>query len=338
MKVTVKNLQQETFQIEIAATSTVKQLKEKIEKEKGAHQYNATMQKLIYSGKILEDPSLISSLNIDEKKFIVCLVTKPKEAPLDVTPADPREISTEEEQPTAPESNPIRAEERTAQAEGGSGAAAGDSVILPPDEFQVMVRNIVDMGYPESEVRVALRASFNNPDRAVEYLISGIPNLNLDDPVEERAIDVGGLEREQPEGREDPLAFLRTQPQFQQMRQVVQQDPQLLNAVLQQIGQNNPALLQMITENQEAFVRMMNEPAAGDATPRHAAAAAAALAEDDGEGVPTQTIQISPQDKLAIDRLKDLGFPEHLVVQAYFACEKNENLAANFLLSQNPDD
>lgn len=112
----------------------------------------------------------------------------------------------------------------------------------------------------------------------------------------------------------DPLAFLRGQQQFQQMRAMVQQNPDLLNAVLQQIGQTNPALLQLISQNQEAFVRMLNEPVSGSdagtgrTTAGTGGAAGANLSADSddsslGAALGPTTLQITPQDKAAIERV-----------------------------------
>ncbi|TGZ46653.1 UV excision repair protein RAD23-like protein B [Temnothorax longispinosus] len=398
MIITLKNLQQQTFTIEIDSSQTVKDLKEKIETQKG---FPAEHQKLIYAGKILADEQPLTEYNIDEKKFIVVMVTKPKAGATPKTSEEQRAEGDKKEESTRticqislrgqtilfrimcgvetrtphslyfcysaattqPSSNPnvqdtTRAASNVQEQPAAAAPAAGqaESALLMGEDYNAMVNNIMDMGYEREQVVQALRASFNNPDRAVEYLLTGIPAQLFEDPPEDPPEAQEQLQDQSP----DPLAFLRLQPQFQQMRQVIQQNPALLNSLLQQIGSTNPALLQLISQNQEAFVRMLNEPvepttgtgarvlpaSGGGVAPAAAAAAAAAAggAVNGGAGtgaaagVGSGLIQITPQDREAIERLKALGFPEHLVVQAYFACEKNENLAANFLLSQNLDD
>ncbi|XP_006613197.1 UV excision repair protein RAD23 homolog B-like isoform X1 [Apis laboriosa] len=365
MIITLKNLQQQTFTVEIDPSQTVRDLKQKIETQKG---FPAKYQKLIYAGKILTDDHPLAEYNIDEKKFIVVMVTKLKTGnghtttDEEHTSADNKEESSTTSLVAQPSSNPtvqgasspgnIIQEQSEASTTAGCVGGQAESALLMGEDYNTMVNNIVDMGYEREQVEQALRASFNNPDRAVEYLLTGIPAQLFEDLPEDQ---LEAQEQLQDHGQH-PLAFLRMQPQFQQMRQVIQQNPQLLNAVLQQIGQTNPALLQLISQNQEAFVRMLNEPVVettggtgGRTTPVSASTVTPATAPGGisgglgagigtGSDVETSVIQVTPQDKEAIERLKALGFPEHLVVQAYFACEKNENLAANFLLSQSLDD
>jgi len=358
MLLTVKNLQQQTFQIEIAASETVKALKEKIEGEKGANVYPASAQKLIYAGKILVDDDPISKYNIDEKKFIVVMVTKPKasEAPAaEAAPAPAAAPTPAPEAAPTPAAEPVEKKEEEKKEEttatSATSAPTTDTGMVLGEDYNRMVQQLQDMGYEKTQVEAALRASYNNPDRAVEYLLTGIPASAMQEPAAPAAGAVTAAAGSAPSGQaaagqatpaatgENPLAFLRDHEMFQQIRSVIQQNPTMLTTMLQQIGRSNPELLSIISQNQEAFIRMINE---GEAGGEEGADLAGALAGGPGEGAgdldQPGVIQVSPQDKEAIERLKALGFPESLVVQAYFACEKNENLAANFLLSQNFDD
>jgi len=359
MLLTLKNLQQQTFTVEIETTQTVKSLKQKIESEKGSGDYPADHQKLIYAGKILVDDEPLSKYNIDEKKFIVVMVAKPKGSPstpaaptpapaASAVPAAAAVVSTPEaaaapaaaaappvaapSTPTAQPSSEATQQSGTEEDKKDESPSTGSDLVVGED-YNRMVQNIMDMGYGRDQVEAALRASFNNPDRAVEYLLTGIPasasGLSAPEapaPAEGESNPVAGGESQQGSA-DNPLAFLRDHEMFQQIRSVIQQNPNMLSTMLQQIGQSNPQLLQIISQNQEAFIRMINESEGEEG-----------LAVPEGGLDQPGVIQVSPQDKEAIERLKALGFPEHLVVQAYFACEKNENLAANFLLSQNFDD
>lgn len=379
MQITLKTLQQQTFKIDIDAEETVKALKEKIENEKGKDSFPVAGQKLIYAGKILNDDMALKEYKIDEKNFVVVMVAKPKASPASASSSAATATSsasssgasssttTTPSPSTAPDAqtpseSPPKddkpAEEKPASSAPASSTPTSSvsdanifdeatSALVTGQSYENMVTEIMLMGYERDRVVAALRASFNNPDRAVEYLLTGIPaesegSVGGADPVAptgDAPVISAGLSSpsstapSQPStgSGANPLEFLRNQPQFLQMRQIIQQNPSLLPALLQQIGRENPQLLQQISSHQEQFIQMLNEPVqeAGQG-------GSGGVAEAGGGHM--NYIQVTPQEKEAIERLKALGFPEGLVIQAYFACEKNENLAANFLLQQNFDD
>ena len=107
--------------------------------------------------------------------------------------------------------------------------------------FDRNAENIVAMGFLREEVEVALRAAFNNPDQAVDYLISGIPPSAF-------APD------------NNPLAFLRNNEEFQHIRYLVQSNPGMLQSLLLSFGQKHPDLMDSINQNKGTFVRMLHEP------------------------------------------------------------------------------
>ncbi|VDN04587.1 unnamed protein product [Thelazia callipaeda] len=313
MLVTFKTIAQVSFEIDLEPEQTISEVKKKIAKEKGADEFPVDCQKLIYNGKVLDDAQTVEEIKIDTSKFVVIMITRKK--PRTTSPVLP--VPQPSNVPTAAAAN---------TAAVASVVTDISQSVTPPNtdsltsEQEATVQAIIAMGYPRDKVVRALRASFFNGDRAVEYLCSGIP-----EPEEIESVD---HEEEEHEGL--GLDFLRQMPQFDQLREMVQANPSVLPQIIQQIAQANPALMDAIQHNQEEFVNMLNTGSTGASGGGRGGAHQLPVSGEQRQ----VAIHVTDAERDAIDRLKSMGFPEQLVIEAYFACDKNEDLAANYILAR----
>ncbi|KAJ8483520.1 hypothetical protein ONZ51_g4659 [Trametes cubensis] len=219
----------------------------------------------------------------------------------------------------------------------------------------------------------ALRASFNNPERAVEYLFHGIP-AHLDQPAAPAAPaapavqpaapaapaaaaqpaqpaqpqNLFQLAQQQQQQQHQPaaapnlgglgaagagaggagaaLAALANHPQIQHLREIMAQNPALIQPLIQELAAQNPQLAQLFAQNPEALAQILGDGDFGD--------------DEEGGGIPpgAQVIHVTEEERAAIERLEALGFPRQAVIEAYFACDKNEEMAANYLFDSGFDD
>ncbi|KAK2075618.1 hypothetical protein QBZ16_001726 [Prototheca wickerhamii] len=295
---------------------TIKDVKEGIQ---AAHaDLPADSLNVIYQGKILKDDATLAESNVLETGFVVVMVIKPP----------------------------------SAYASAASQLATGS-------ELERQVAAIMEMGFPQEEVQRAMRAAFNNPERAglgaepaapaaeAAPPAPGAPPAGAAAPFDMFAPGRRRRRRRAPPAA-GPLDFLRSNPQFQMLRAMVQQNPALLEPMLQELGRSNPALLEQINAHQAEFLAMINEPAPEGATDlqslvRQLASqygeegAAAALMEQDepGAGEPgVVEVHLSEEEVAAVERLIALGFGRQQCLEAFLICDRDESLAANYLLER----
>ncbi|KAJ0074791.1 hypothetical protein Patl1_34836 [Pistacia atlantica] len=378
MKLTVKTLKGSHFEIKVQPSDTVMAVKKNIEDVQGKDNYPCGQQLLIHNGKVLKDETTLADNKVSEDGFLVVMLSKSKTSgSAGASSAQPASTTPST---TAPSSNSAPAPETSAQAPApktttsASDATTADantdtygqaaSTLVAGNDLEQTIQEIMDMGggtWDKETVTRALQAAYNNPERAVDYLYSGIPETaEVAVPVARfpasQASETGAAEAPPVSGAPNSsplnmfpqetlsgaaagglgsLDFLRNNQQFQALRSMVQSNPQilqyrlllLLQPMLQELGKQNPQLLRLIQEHQAEFLQLINEPIDGS--------------EGDIFDQPEQdmphAINVTPAEQEAIQRLEAMGFDRALVIEAFLACDRNEELAANYLLENAGD-
>ena len=348
------------FEVELEPSLKIGEVKKTVAEKQG--QAVETMV-LVHKGKVLTDDTTLADAGVTEASFVVVMQQKAKAAP---APA-PAATTTPAPAPATTPVPPAAPVAAPAPEGGAPTPEAAASTLVAGSALEETIANMMAMGFERDMCVKALRAAFNNPDRAVEYLLTGIPENVMPAPAPAApaaaAAPAAGAPTPNPtdpnapntqplnlfpdgipnvgQGAAGPnggiLDFLRDNPQFQAIRAMVQGNPQILQPMLAELQRQNPQLYGLINGNQEEFLALLNEPMAEGALEGLAAGLEGLEGMEGLAGGNANQIEISEEDNAAIERLAALGFQFELAAEAFFACEKNEEMAANYLFDSGGD-
>lgn len=188
MKVIFKDFKKQKVEVDVEPSHTVAQAKEKIA---GQKQCEVGQLKFVYSGKVLQDDNSLESYKIKDGDSIIYMISKAKKPVATTEPSSkPQpESATTTAASSAPESGSENASGTATEPTEPPSSEPG-STFAQGSEREASIQNIMEMGYDRPQVEQALRAAFNNPHRAVEYLLTGIPD-NLQPQVNPPAPTAG---------------------------------------------------------------------------------------------------------------------------------------------------
>lgn len=390
VNVTFRTLKGVSFTLSALESETILDLKRKVGEHQSVEDYAG--YRLIYKGKILSDDVTISAAAITSSGFVVVMPPKmsaikpslpkppaskpvPNQNSSSPSNNESAKSSKADTQPNpaasteSPTTEPASSEPKTANAENS---------LVVGSEYDESVRRICDMGFSEDVVKRAMRAAFNNPDRAVEFIFNGIPETAANPTVQSSDGRATGTDSnlagsgssgdrenanvlpsnilgqqpqrnvtdQRPDDATDSpaspnLDVLRNAPIFNQIRRLIRVNPAALPQLLQYIEAANPALMSLIEANQEEFSRLINEPVPeGDEVTDEALEQLAQAFAGSGGSVPSTTqdgrVYVTPEEREQIARLTDLasnfGVSEGQVLQSWIACNRDEDLTANYLV------
>lgn len=324
--------------------------------------------KFVYSGKVLLDDKSLADFKVKDGDSIIYMIGK-KKTPTP-QPSAPAQDATQS-QSSAPAAAPAAAPQNTASSsQPTQDTPATDSAEAGADfslgsERDAAIQNMMEMGYERPQIERALRAAFNNPHRAVEYLLTGIPESlapevsapapaaagagahtqdasSADAAASAASADNSGEAGEhenmfeaaeaaaasgEHDGAED-ANMDEPAGQMAAVRAALRNNPELIQPMLDQLSASNPQVAELIEQDPEGFMHTFLGTGDGDDLGFE-------IEGEGGEGGAdeegTVRIQLTEQDESAINRLCELGFDRNLVIQVYMACDKNEEVAADIL-------